>query len=84
MAIHNSEFRQVSLDPGWPSHIVISDRVHRLLVTLSSVRPDKLVQLLSLVPILSLLSYFLVSIDLVYTVTLLARLEERKSNCFLN
>ena len=59
---------------------VISDRVHRLFVTLSNFLPDRLVQLLSLIPILILLLYFLVSIDLVYT-GILARLEERKSNC---
>ena len=37
------------------SHRVISDRVHRLLVTLSYFRPDRFVQLLSLIPILILL-----------------------------
>ena len=46
---------------------VISDRVHRLVVTLSYFRPDRFVQLLSLMPILFLLFYLLVSIDLVYT-----------------
>ena len=46
---------------------VISDKVHRLLVTLSYFRPDRFVQLLSLIPILILLLYLLVSIDLVYT-----------------
>ena len=46
----------------------MSDKVHRLLVTLSYVRPDRFVQLLSLIPmILILLLYLLVSIDLVYT-----------------
>ena len=46
---------------------VISDKVHRLLVTLSYFRPDRFVQLLSLIPILILLLYLLVSIDLEYT-----------------
>ena len=45
----------------WLTHRVISDRVHRLLVTLSYFRPDRFVQLLSLIPILILLLYFLVS-----------------------
>ena len=46
---------------------VISDQVDRLLVTLFYFRPDRFVQLLSLIPILTLLLYLLVSIDLVYT-----------------
>ena len=45
----------------------ISDKVHRLLVTLSCFRPDRFVQRLSLIPILIFLFYILVSIDLVYT-----------------
>ena len=49
------------------THRVISDKVNRLLVTLSYFRPDKFVQLLSLIPILILLFYLIVSIDLVYT-----------------
>ena len=49
------------------SHRVISDRVHRLLVTLSYFWPDRFVQLLSLIPILILLLYLLASIDLEYT-----------------
>ena len=49
------------------THRVISDKVHRLLVTLSYFRPDRFVQLLSLIPILILLLNLLVSIDLVYT-----------------
>ena len=49
------------------THRVISDRAHRLLVTLSYFRPDRFVQLLSLIPILILLLYLLVSIDLEYT-----------------
>ena len=52
---------------GYCTHRVISDKVHRLLVTLSYFRPDRFVQLLSLIPILILLLYLLVSIDLVYT-----------------
>ena len=49
------------------THRVISDKVHRLLVTLSYFRADRFVQLLSLKPILILLLYLLVSIDLVFT-----------------
>ena len=49
------------LGPMWLTHRVISDRVHRLLVTLSYFRPDRFVQLLSLIPILILLLYVLVS-----------------------
>ena len=49
------------LRPMWLTHRVISDRVHRLLVTLSYFRPDRFVQLLSLIPILILLLYYLVS-----------------------
>ena len=45
----------------WLTHRVISDRVHRLLVTLSYFRPVRFVQLLSLIPILILLLYYLVS-----------------------
>ena len=45
----------------WLTHRVISDKVHRLLVTLSYFRPDRFVQLLSLIPILNLLLYYLVS-----------------------
>ena len=44
-----------------------SDKVHRLLVTLSYFRPDRFVQLLSLISILILLLHLLVSLDLVYT-----------------
>ena len=43
------------------THRVLSDRVHRLLVTLSYFRPDRFVQLLSLILILILLLYRLVS-----------------------
>ena len=46
------------------THRVISDRLHRLLVTLSYFWPDRFVQLLSLKPILILLFYLLVSISL--------------------
>ena len=49
------------------THRVISDMVQRLLVTLSYLRPDRFVQLLSLIQILILLFYLLVSVDLVYT-----------------
>ena len=52
---------QIELGPRWLTHRVISDRVHRLLVTLSYFRPDRFVQLLSLIPILILLLYYLVS-----------------------
>ena len=57
----------VSLCPGWLTHWVTLDKVHRLFVTLSYFRPDRFVQLLSLIQILILLLYLLVSIDLVYT-----------------
>ena len=49
------------LEPMWLTHRVISDRVNCLLVTLSYFRPDRFVQLLSLIPILILLLYLLVS-----------------------
>ena len=49
------------------THRVISDKVHRLLLTLSYFRPDRFVQLLSLLPILILFLNLLVSIDLVHT-----------------
>ena len=49
------------------THRVVSDKVNRLLVTLSYFRPDRFVQLLSLLPILILFLNLLVSIDLVYT-----------------
>ena len=51
----------IELGPKCITHRVISDRVHRLLVTLSYFRPDRFVQLLSLIPILILLLYYLVS-----------------------
>ena len=51
----------IELGPMGITHRVISDRVHRLLVTLSYFRPDRFVQLLSLIPILILLLYCLVS-----------------------
>ena len=57
----------MSYDLNGYTHRVTSDRVHRLLVTLSYFRPDRFVQLLSLIPILILLLYLLVSIDLEYT-----------------
>ena len=64
----------MSLGPGWLYHRVISDRVYRLFVTLSYFRPDRFMQLLSLIPILILHLFFLVSIDIVYT-GIVARLE---------
>ena len=67
----------MSLSPGGGfTHRVISDKVHRLFVTLSSFRPDSFVQLLSLITILILLFYLLVSIDLVYTGVCEARFQE--------
>ena len=57
----------VSYDLSGSTHRVISDRVQRLLATLSYFRPDRFVQLLSLIPILILLLYLLVSIDPEYT-----------------
>ena len=57
----------IELCIGYCTHRVILDKVHRLLVTLFYFRPDRFVQLLSLIPILLLLLYLLVSIDLVYT-----------------
>ena len=67
-------FCSLSLNPGRLSHRVISYKVHRLFFKLSYFRPDRFVQLPTLIPFLTLLLYFLVSKDL-------ARLEERKSNC---
>ena len=58
---HKMSNPNIELGPMWLTHRVISDRVHRLLVTLSYFRPDRFVQLLSLIPILILLLYFLVS-----------------------
>ena len=52
---------QTELGPMWLTHRVISDRVHRLLVMLFYFRPHRFVQLLSLIPILILLLYLLVS-----------------------
>ena len=51
----------------WLNHKVFSENNHRLFVTLSYFWPDRLVQLLSLMPILILLLYLLVLIDPVYT-----------------
>ena len=59
----------MSLSLAWLTHRVTSDKVHRLFVTLSYFRLDRFVQLLSLIPILILLLYLLVSIDLEYTGT---------------
>ena len=57
----------LSLSQRELSHRVISDKVHGLFVTLSYFRPDRFVQVFSLIPILILLLYIPVSIDLVYT-----------------
>ena len=53
--------------PEAASHRVISDELLRLFVSLSCFRPDRFVQLLSLIPVLILLFYLLVSLDLVST-----------------
>ena len=66
----------LSLSPEWLTHRVFSDKVPRLFVTLSYFRPDGFVQLLSLIPILILLLYLLVSIDLVHTGICEIRYEE--------
>ena len=42
----------LSFSPGWLSHRVFSDEVNRLFVMLSYFGPDRLVQILSLIPIL--------------------------------
>ena len=67
---------------------VISDKVHRLVVTLSYFRPDRFVQLLSLIPILILLFYLLVSIDLVNTGICEIRYQTetvlKENDCLLN
>ena len=52
---------------GICTYSVISDKAHRLFVTLSYFRPERFVQLLSLIPILILLLFLLVSVDIVYT-----------------
>ena len=60
----------VAPDELWPlacTRRVILDKVHRLLVTLSYFQTDRFVQLLSLIPILILLLYLIVLINLVYT-----------------
>ena len=59
--------KKLPTEKSYCTHRVISDRVRRLLVTLSYFRPDRIVQLHILIPILILLLYLLVSIDLVYT-----------------
>ena len=59
------------------THRVISDELHCLLVLLSYFRPERFVQLLSLIPILILLLYLLVSIDLEYTGLLRVGLVEK-------
>ena len=80
LSFENSTLNKLTLGPGWPSHRLISDKVHRLFVALSYFRPDRFVQLLSFIPTLIFLLYFLFSIDLDNTTGVLARLEERKSN----
>ena len=60
-------FETFELCTRYCTNRVISDKVHRLFVTLSYFRPDRFLQLLSLIPILILLLYLLVSIGLVYT-----------------
>ena len=59
------------------THRVISDRLHSLLITVSDFRPDRFVQLLSLIPILIVVFYLLVSIDLEYSGLLLDGLLEK-------
>ena len=61
LLIFKMEIKLIELGPKWLTHRVISDRVLRLLVTLSYFRPDRFGQLLSLIPILILLLYLLVS-----------------------
>ena len=43
---------KMSLSPVWFSHKVMSDKKHRLFVTLSCFRPDRFMQNLNLLPIL--------------------------------
>ena len=62
----------------------LKDPKARLLVTLSYFRPDRFVQLLSLIPILILLLYLLVSIDLEYTGLLLMVSWRKQLGCKLN
>ena len=69
----------LSSGPGWPSHRVILVKVQYLFVTPSYFRSDRLAQILSLIPVLILLVYFLVSIDLVYN-GVLTRLVWKESN----
>ena len=61
---------------------VISDKVHCLLITLCYFRPDRFVQLLSLIPILILLLYLLVSLDLVLIG--LCTSVQNENNCILS
>ena len=74
------------LCPFGYTHRVFSDKVQRLFVTLSYFWPDRFVQLLNLIPILVLLLYLLVSIDLVYTgfgVLVLGVLPRRRTTCLI-
>ena len=77
----------LSLSQKKLSHRVISDEVHRLIVTLSDFRPDRFMQLLSLIPILFLLFYLLVSRDLSYTgnwgLDIWNLLPRKENNCLL-
>ena len=76
-------YKALSWD-GSLTHRVISDKVHRLLVTLSYFRPDRFVQLFSLKPILILLLYLLVSIDLEYTICYESVSWRKQQGCKLN
>ena len=75
-----------TLGPGWLTQRLISNKVHRLFVTLNFFRPDGFVQLLNVKPILILLSDLLVSLDLVYTGICVVRYQEllEKRNCLLS
>ena len=76
---------QMSFCPRLPSHRVFSDKIHHLLFTLSYFRPDRFVQLLSLIPILILLLYLIVSKDLVYNgISTGFCIEERKRQLHFN
>ena len=57
----NNTIRSKSLSPGWLTHRLVIDKVHRLFDTLSFFRSDRFVQFLSLIPVLILLLYLLVS-----------------------
>ena len=63
-------------------HRVISDKAHLLLVTLSYFRPDRFVQLLTLIPILILLLYLLVNRSSVYWFMRVSF--QKENNCILS